>query len=302
MDSWTEQDSNLRGVFMKTKLLAAVGLMLAATPAYAQEETGPFTVTGSVGLVTDYRFRGVSQSDEKMAVQGGITVSHDTGFYTGVWASNLAGWGTFGGSNTELDLILGYKKEVTPGITVDVGATWYMYPGGFNNTDFIEPYVKLSGSIGPASATLGVAYAPKQEALGPAYLSSQDIADNFEFGPTQPGAKSDNLYIYGDIAGGIPNTPVTLKAHLGHSNGNRGLGVFGTSVSPTGDYWDWSIGADLAVGPVVLGIAYIDTNIGVAESLYISRLDDGSYGNLTNTVNGGSIAGSKIVGSITAAF
>ncbi|MET0364371.1 MAG: TorF family putative porin [Sphingobium sp.] len=279
---------------MKKTLLAAVGLMLTATPAFAQDEEKPFTVSGSVGLVTDYRFRGVSQSDEHVAVQGGITVSHESGIYVGTWGSNLAGWGTFGGANMELDLIAGFKKEVTPGITVDVGATWYMYPGGYDNTDFIEPYAKLSGSIGPASATLGVAYAPKQEALGPAYLSSDDIAANFP-NPSQPGAKDDNLYIYGDIAGGIPGTPVTLKAHLGHSNGNRGLGVFGTSVSPTGDYWDWLVGADFALGNVVLGVAYVDTNIGKAESAYIG-------GNLVNTTNGGSIAGSKIVGSITASF
>lgn len=283
------------------KTLATLGLMLAATSAHAQDDAKPFTVSGTVGLVTDYRFRGVSQSDEHLAIQGGITVSHESGLYVATWGSNLAGWGTFGGANMELDLVAGFKKEVVPGVTVDVGATWYMYPGGYNNTDFIEPYVKLSGSLGPLSTTLGVAYAPKQEALGPAYLSSDDIAANFP-NPTQPGAKSDNLYVYGDIAGAIPNTPVTLKAHLGHSNGNRGLGVFGTSVSPTGDYWDWSAGADLALGPVVLGIAYVDTNIGQAESLYISRLSDGSLGNLTNTTNGGSIAGSKIVGSITASF
>jgi uncharacterized protein (TIGR02001 family) len=288
---------------MKKILLAATALVLAgsAVPAFAEEETGPFTLSGTVGIVTEYRFRGVSQSDEKMAIQGGITVSHESGGYAGVWASNLAGWGTFGGSNTELDLILGYKLAVTEGVSLDVGATWYMYPGGYNNTDFIEPYAKLSGTIGPASATLGVAYAPKQEALGPAYLSSDDIAANFP-NPTQPGAKDDNLYIFADVAGGIPGTPVTLKAHLGHSEGNRGLGVFGTSVSPTGAYFDWSLGADFAIGPVVLGVAYIDTDIGAAESLYISRLSDGSYGNLTNTVNGGSIAGSKIVGSLTASF
>lgn len=283
---------------MKKTLLATVGLMLAATPAMAQEETKPFTISGSVGLVTDYRFRGVSQSDEHLAVQGGLTVTHESGLYAGTWGSNLAGWGTFGGSNMELDLILGYKREIVSGVTVDFGATWYMYPGGYKKTDFIEPYVKLSGSLGPISATAGVAYAPKQESLGPWYVSGQSFSDNFvpdAETPDRPNAKSDNLYLWGDISGAVPGTPVTLKAHLGHSNGNRGLGPFGTSVSPTGDYWDWLIGADLAVGPVVLGVAYIDTNIGTAESAYLQP-------NFSNTTNGGSIAGSKVVGSITASF
>lgn len=280
---------------MKKLLLAAVSLMATATPALAQEEeTKPFTVSGSVALVTDYRFRGVSQSDEKAAIQAGITVTHETGLYASVWGSNLAGWGTFGGANMELDLVAGYKLPIAEGVTVDVGATWYMYPGGYDNTDFIEPYVKLSGTLGPASATLGVAYAPKQEALGPAYLSGQGYADNFP-NPQQPGATDDNLYIWGDLAGGIPGTPVTVKGHLGHSNGNRGLGPFGTSVSPTGDYWDWMVGADLAVGPVVLGVAYVDTNIGNAERQYLLP-------NFGSTVDGSQIASGRVVGSITASF
>ncbi|HEX7858564.1 MAG TPA: TorF family putative porin [Sphingobium sp.] len=283
---------------MKKILLSAVGLVLAATPAFAQEESKPFTVSGSVGLVTDYRFRGVSQSDEHLAIQGGITVTHESGLYVGTWGSSLAGWGTFGGANMELDLVAGYKLPVTDGVTLDVGATWYMYPGGYNTTDFIEPYVKLSGTLGPVSATAGVAYAPKQKSLGAWYVSGESFSNNFvpdHETPDNPGAKGDNLYLWGDVAGGVPGTPVTLKAHLGHSNGNRGLGPFGTSVSPTGDYWDWNIGADLALGPVVLGVAYVDTNIGKAESAYLLP-------NFSNTTNGGSIAGSKIVGSITASF
>ncbi|RZM23354.1 MAG: hypothetical protein EOP67_48585, partial [Sphingomonas sp.] len=120
-----------------TILLGGVALA-AATPAFAQDEaTAPpkeVTVSGSVGLVSDYRFRGVSQSDENLAVQGGITIAHKSGLYIGTWGSNLAGWGTFGGANMELDLIAGYKLPVGGGGTLDVGATWYMYPGGFDNT------------------------------------------------------------------------------------------------------------------------------------------------------------------------
>jgi len=279
---------------MNKTLLAAVSLALTATPAFAQDETKPFTVSGSVALVTDYRFRGVSQSDEKAAIQAGFTVTHESGLYGSVWGSNLAGWGTFGGANMELDLVAGYKLAVSEGLTLDVGATWYMYPGGYDNTDFIEPYAKLSGSFGPASATLGVAYAPKQEALGPAYLSGAGYSNNFPV-PQQPGATDDNLYLWGDVSGGVPGTPVTVKAHLGFSEGNRGLGPFGTSVSPTGAYMDWMVGADLALGPVVLGVAYVDTDISNAERQYLLP-------NFGSTVDGSQIASGRFVGSITAAF
>ena len=274
---------------MKTYLFATASLlmvsMLAATPALAQEEpSGPITVSGSIALVSDYRFRGVSQSDEELAVQGGFTVTHESGLYGGAWASNLAGWGTFGGSNTELDLYAGFKVPVGGG-ALDVGLTWYMYPGGANKTDFAEPYVKLSGTAGPVSLLAGVAYAPKQEALG-----------NWSNTPqSRLGDKEDNLYLWGDISSGIPDTGLTLKGHIGYSDGNPGLGPNGTSVAPTGKYWDWMVGADYVLGPLVLGISYVDTDISKAGSAYLLP-------NLSNTDSGASIVNGGIVLSVSAAF
>lgn len=286
---------------MKMRLLAGVASLAAAylasaAPALAQDaEVKPITVSGSVGIVSEYRFRGVSQSDKNLAVQGGITISHESGFYIGTWGSNLAGWGTFGGANMELDLIAGYKAQLGQGATLDVGATWYMYPSGFNNTDFIEPYAKLSGTTGPLSLTAGVAYAPKQEALGAWYATGADAAAGVY---TNPGDKNDNLYLWGDGAIGVPNTGLTVKAHIGYSNGNKGLGPFATSVAPTGEYWDWLIGADYVIPntPLTVGVAYIDTDISKRESAYLqpsfSRGQDGT----------GTIAGSTVVASLTAAF
>ena len=269
---------------MKKHLVAAV-LCCMAAPAFAQEEAppGPVIVSGNIALVSDYRFRGVSQSDKHMAVQGGLTVTHESGLYGGVWGSNLAGWGTFGGSNMELDLVGGYKLPIG-GMTVDAGLTWYMYPGGASDTDFAEPYVKLSGTLGPVTALAGIAYAPKQQALG-----------NYSATPQSRGQKKDNLYLWGDVSMGIPGTPVTAKAHLGYSNGNPGLGPNGTSVAPTGEYLDWLIGADYVLGPVTLGVAYVDTDISKRDSAYLQP-------NFSSTKNGSSIAGSRLVLSISAAF
>ncbi|ABD27051.1 conserved hypothetical protein [Novosphingobium aromaticivorans DSM 12444] len=281
---------------MKIRLAAALApVMVAAfaTPAMAQdEESGPITVSGSAALVSDYRFRGISMTDKEMAVQAGATVSHESGFYVGTWGSNLAGWGTFLGSNMELDVFGGYKTEVG-GVGVDVGLTWYMYPGGLDNTDFAEPYVKLSAPVGPASVLVGVAYAPKQEALGQWYNSGASaltgVYDN-------PGAKADNVYLWTDVSTAIPDTGMTLKAHLGYTNGgNKGLGPQGTSVSPTGEYLDWMVGADYALGPVTLGVSYVDTDISNAEAAYLTP-------NFSSTKDGSSIAGSRVVVSATVAF
>ncbi|KQM19602.1 TorF family putative porin [Novosphingobium sp. Leaf2] len=272
---------------------AAFAAAFLASPAAAQEAAPKeFTVAGNVALVTDYRFRGVSQTDKELAVQGGVSVTHSSGVYVGTWASNLSGWGTFGGSNTELDLYGGIAKEIASGVKLDVGLTWYMYPGGASNTDFAEPYVKLSGSLGPANLLAGVAYAPKQQALGRWYFNADSYATGI---PDRFNAKSDNLYIWGDANTAIPGTPLTIKGHLGYSDGNSGLGPNGTSVAPTGSYLDWMLGADAALGPVTVGVAYIDTDISNAESAYLKP-------NFSSTKNGSSIAGSTVVFSLSAAF
>ncbi|WP_343525975.1 TorF family putative porin [Sphingomonas sp.] len=251
------------------------------------------TVSGSATIASDYRLRGVSQSDRGMAVQGGLTLTHESGLYIGTWASNLAGWGTFGGSNMELDLIGGYKVALAPHATVDVGLTWYMYPGGAAKTDYAEPYAKLTGTTGPATLTAAVAYAPKQQAIGKWYATGADAVAGVY---TSPGRGGDNLYLWGDGALALAGTPFTAKAHIGHSWGQNGLGPNATAVSPTGSYWDWSLGADTTWRNLTFNVSYVDTDISDRASAYLrpsfSKGQDGS----------GSIAGATLVASLTAAF
>ncbi|MHA0328600.1 TorF family putative porin [Sphingomonas melonis] len=282
---------------MRIRYCFAVALLPVAAPAYAQSaDTAPppaVTVSGSAAILSDYRLRGISQTDEHMAVQAGLTVAHKSGVYVGAWASNLAGWGTFGGANMELDLIGGYKTKISPTGTLDVGLTWYMYPGGANKTDYAEPYVKLSGTTGPVSLTAGAAYAPKQQAIGKWYDNGASAAAGVY---DHPGAKSDNLYVWGDGAVAIHGTPFTAKVHIGHSWGMDGLGPNATAPTPTGDYWDWSLGADTSWHNLTLGVAWIDTNISNRDAAYLrpsfSKGQDGT----------GNIAGSTALVSLTAAF
>jgi uncharacterized protein (TIGR02001 family) len=257
----------------------------AAPAAAAAAATPPITITGSATFITDYRFRGVSQTDLHPAIQGGLTIAHQSGFYVGLWGSNLAAWGTFGGANMELDVIGGYKAKLAHNATLDVGLLWYVYPGGASKTSFAEPYVKLSGTTGPLTLTAGVAYAPKQEALA-----------NVSNAPDSRGQKQDNLYVSGDGAYAIKGTPLTAKAHIGYSHGNPGLGPNGTSVSPTGSYADWGLGMDATYRNLTLNVSYIDTDISARDAALLqpqfSKGQDGS----------GSIAGSTVVASLTAAF
>ncbi len=278
--------------------IAAVALFALPVTAQAQstatETADPaITVSGSGTIVSDYRFRGVSQSDKQLAVQGGITASHDSGFYVGTWASNLAGWGTFGGANMELDLIGGFRAALADHAILDVGLTWYMYPGGADNTDFAEAYAKLTGTAGAATLAAGAAYAPEQQAIGKWYNTGSDAANGVY---NHPGAKDDNLYLWGDGALAVPGTPITAKAHIGHSWGQDGLGPNATAVSPTGRYWDWSLGADVTYRNLTFNVSYIDTDISDREAAYLrpsfSKGQDGT----------GNIAQGAVVVSLTVAL
>lgn len=219
--------------------LLGLALVLSAAPAMAEEEAASsITINGSATVVSDYRFRGISQTDKDFAVQGGITVSHDSGLYASVWGSSVDEY-VAAGSDQEIDLIAGYKKTFG-GTTVDVGAIYYFYPGSHKivpgyASDFIEPYIALSHTLGPVTAKVSAAYAPKQKALASAH------------------PKDDNLYTALDLSGGIPNTPVSLSAHVGHS--------FGPSFLTIGkEYTDWSLGATYTHKAITFGVSYVDTN------------------------------------------
>lgn len=228
---------------MKFLNKACFGMLLAAsamsTPAFAQEEEdtaaiGPFTLSGGIAVTSDYRFRGVSLSNEKVAVQPTLTASHDSGFYVGVWGSSLPNSPAYG--KFELDVYGGFATEIASGTTVDLGVTYYTYPGSHDGgapTDYFEGIGKLSHDIGPLSVTGQVAYAPKQSALG----------------------DDDSIYLNLGAGFGVPNTPVTLSAAVGYTDGSLGL------VAPDGNYVDWSIGASVPAGPFTLSVQYVDTDV-----------------------------------------
>lgn len=226
--------------FSKLFLLAAPLLTVGvAAPAAAADLGNGFSVNGGATLVSDYRFRGISQTDKRFAVQGTFTLGHSSGFYATWWGSSIDDYIANGG-DVENDLILGYKKSFGS-TTVDAGFLYYYYPGsGGANTDFAEPYLKLTQAFGPLSATGTVAYAPKQKGIG---LFDSNLVFH----------KEDNLYLAGDVAYAIPKTPLSLTGHFGHS--------FGPSYLTIGDeYSDWSVGATVTVKNLTAGLQYVDTN------------------------------------------
>jgi uncharacterized protein (TIGR02001 family) len=259
--------TSIRGVFAASLLACSA---LAAAPAYAQDETSPpseITVTGSVALTTDYRFRGVSLSGGDPAIQGGITVSHKSGFYVGAWSSSLAdgdsvdlnGDGKFGTvyGEQELDLFGGWTGEVTPGLTLDAGLLMYDYPSGHEGKgNYFEPYASIAGTMGPAKVKVGVAYAWDQKSLG----------------------SKDNLYVYGNVDIGVPHTPLTVSGHLGYTDGVLAPPFLAGTSDDSG--FDYSIGASATLfGPLSLSVSYI----GVDGPSIDSFTDDTVVATLTAT-------------------
>jgi uncharacterized protein (TIGR02001 family) len=128
------------------KTILALSLAALTLPAMAQKAPEPdFTIEGNFGLFSDYRFRGVSQTDKKAALQGGFDIGHSSGFYVGTWGSNVADWANTGGNGMEIDLYGGFSKDVGD-INLDIGLLRYMYPGSTTGQNTTEWYVGASYS------------------------------------------------------------------------------------------------------------------------------------------------------------
>lgn len=112
----------------------------AAAPAMA-EEASASPVSANVTLASEYVYRGISQTREKPALQGGFDYAHASGLYVGIWGSNIS-WlediGAGASSSLELDIYGGYKGKVSGDFSYDVGYLRYQYPGS-NSAGFVSP-------------------------------------------------------------------------------------------------------------------------------------------------------------------
>ena len=133
---------------------AAIAALLAATGANAQDADISF----NVGVVSDYVYRGFTQSDENAAIQGGVDLEMG-GFYAGTWASTV----DFGDdTDAEIDLYAGYRGEAGS-FSYDVGAIAYLYVGEPSGADydFVEFKAALSHPVGTGSLGAAVYYSPE---------------------------------------------------------------------------------------------------------------------------------------------
>jgi len=132
-------------------------LATALTVGVATTASAEFTTSANVALTNDYVWRGVSQTLEDAAISGGFDVGHESGFYAGVWGSNVDfNEGTEDDADLEIDVYLGVSGELEGGIGWDVGVIRYIYPGITEDFDWNEFYI--GGSYGPVSASINFGF------------------------------------------------------------------------------------------------------------------------------------------------
>jgi uncharacterized protein (TIGR02001 family) len=278
----------LQSKLLNTLILAALAVPSAAMAADAETTehkegihvvpASEHTVTANVGFTTDYIFRGIAQTSHNPAIQGGIDYAHSSGFYAGVWGSNVSwiadsGAVATGSVTMELDTYLGFKNTFAEDFNYDVGFVRYNYLG------------KYTPAAGFAKADTDEIYG----ALGYKWLTAKYSYGLGQF-LTVPGAKGTN-YLELNANYPIADSGFTVAAHVGkqtYKGANAsGLAAITTGAAGTGTptYTDYKLGVTKDFSGYVLGLSYTSTN---ASSFY-------------TTSNAGSVFGKKL-GKGTAAL
>lgn len=236
---------------LKQTLILA-GLIAMPTGAMAAEPPpSPHTFTANVGLYSQYVFRGLTQTGEDPALQGGMDYAHASGFYVGVWGSNVSWLEDYQGYNKgslEIDIYGGFRNSIgNTGLTYDLGILRYQYPGdrpaGITNANTTELYAALGWKWFTAKY-------------------SHSISDaTFGFANSRGSS-------YIDLSASVPiaETGLTAGVHWGKQD-------YDGAANDPFDYEDWKVSLTYDLGKisavtkgVTVGVAYTDTN--AAETAY----------------------------------
>lgn len=219
----------------KAKTTAKKPAVVAAEPEVKKEPESaygfPGKFTGNVGFVSDYTFRGISQTREGPALQGGVDYSHPSGLYVGVWGSNID-FNDTDRADLEVDSYAGYSYTYEQW-TLDGRFTYYAYPGAKVALDY--DYYELGGSLtydfGIPKVTGSVNYSPDyfgESGTGIYYSLSTKVPLVYGFG----------------LNGKIGRQSIDDAARFGYPS-----------------YTDWSAGVTYDWRGFTVGLQYVDTNI-----------------------------------------
>lgn len=236
------------GVIQMKKALLAIALASSLTSfgaVAADKAPEPdFTITGNFGLTSDYRFRGISQSNKSFAVQGGIDFAHKSGFYAGNWNSSVSEWAANDSSGIEQDFYLGYQFNAGP-VAVNVGTIYYAYPNGrVSTSNHTNPY-------NTQEAYLGLTY-------GDFSVKASRTLTDYYFGlgkspaDTTLTTKAEGTMYYDLTFKRALSEKVSFTAHYG-------LTSLANKVSGTKDFGDYAIGLNYDLSGWGISATYYNT-------------------------------------------
>jgi uncharacterized protein (TIGR02001 family) len=234
----------LKRTLVSTAAVAA--LMSGAGVANADDA---WSTSANTALTTDYKFRGISQSDESAALQGGFDLNHESGFYVGAWASSVD-FDTNGpccDGSLELDYYLGYGSGIgDTEFSYDVGVMAYTYPGD-NGQD--GDYNEIYGSIAWRDLTVGAVY------------SDDYYAETDEF-----------TYLYAKYSYGLP-WELSLDLHVGYNMLEEDGGFLATDEDA---YTDYSVSVSRDFMGLNFAVAYVGTDLD-DEDVFDTDWGDGAF-------------------------
>ncbi len=196
------------------------------------EET-PHQISANITLVSDYLYRGISQTSEHPAVQGGFDYAHTrSGFYIGAWASNV----DFAESS-EIDIYAGLAGELSNGISWDIGGLYYIYPG--SNAEPEENFAEVYFNTG---YTFDMNLAPT-------------VGGGLAYSPDFFGEDGEAVYVYGSVGLSLPYE-AGLSLYVGYQDvkGDQTTGPAGFH------YTHYSIALSKAFGPLEIAGSWNDAD------------------------------------------
>lgn len=208
---------------------------LAAAPAHAQ------SISGGVEAASDESRRGLSWSEGRAVASADAQVSLSA-LDASVRVVSLRDSDRHAGADAVADLELGVGTSAGA-FRLRGHVTGHVFTQSREQTDYFELGGSGSYSLGPLQLTAGAVYAPDQSAIG-----------------------GENLYLYAAANAGIPTTPLSASAAIGHTSGSTDDSLRAARLRPAGDYTDWRLGVEFSQFPFTFGVDYIGTDVDAAAS------------------------------------